>query len=94
MHPAPNLQHPTGCGARLWADIGPAPACGHLRPTELPASAPRPHPRLKLPQSHLSPYLGHLCRMIGTGLEKAAQEGPCGNPADEEGAAGEQNEIL
>lgn len=47
-----------------------------------------PQASLKLPRPHLSPYLGHLCRMIGTGLEKAAQDGPCGNPADGEGAAG------
>lgn len=49
---------------------------------------------LEPPRLHLSPYLGHLCCMIGTGLEKAAQDRPCGNPADGEGAAGERDEIL
>lgn len=52
---------------------------------------------LELLRLHLSSYLGHLCCMIGTGLEKAAQDRPCGNPADGGGGgweAGEQDEIL
>lgn len=55
---------------------------------------PQARSSLKLPRAHLSPYPGHLCRMIGAGLEKAAQDGPCGNPADRERAVGERDEIL
>lgn len=64
--------------------------CGELSRQRMPQA----RSSLKLPRAHLSPYPGHLCRMIGAGLEKAAQDGPCGNPADRERAVGERDEIL
>lgn len=45
-----------------------------IRAMGLSASALRPQPLLELPQFHLSPYLRHLCIVIGRRLEKAAHK--------------------